>query len=539
MGNSLEMSKVKMIQELIEIGWSNRKISDITKIHRATIRRIRQDIKKGEREKAREKISGKHPATAEMARKAIQNVPETDENKCPPAGVVHFEVPTGSMISKPSRSQAAIYDSDIRTKLEKGQSAKSIYQDLHLEQNYQGSYDSIKRYIHNLVHQYPKVYQRVESHPGEEAQVDFGQGAPTLKNGRYCRPWLFVMTLSNSRHHFSCVVWQQDLESFIRCHEAAFRFLGGVVKIVLLDNLKSGVLEAHLYEPVLNPNYVRYSEHAGFTPLPCRVATPQHKGKVESGVNYLQESCLKGKKFESLEAQNAHLIHWNQKIAFQRIHGTTKRQVRAMYEAEHPYLQAVPEREYAFFKIGERKVSATDSHIEVNGAYYPVPPQYMGQKVTVHFNSQTVSVYSKNKLIQQLGVIGKGRFHPDQSCLPHKTLYDRNKQQKELLEKCHRGGATLGQWAEATIASRGLPGYKAIQGVLALQIHYTTQRFSEALQIALQRQAYSSKLVKHILVEQALRQDAQDGTRKPLIQNSELIRSPKEYGNLLNAECVE
>jgi transposase len=539
MGNVLKMVKEKMVRELIKSGWSNRKISESTQIHRATIRRIRQKLQKEQAVESKTKSQEKGEAHLSGFDELGQNVPENGQNMCPPARVVHFEVPTGSEIVRASRSQAAQFAAVIQKKLENGQNAKSIFQDLYLECGYTGAYDSIKRYIQKLRKTDPRVYQRVETAPGEEAQVDFGQGAPTLKNGRYHRPWLFVMTLSHSRHHFSCVVWKQDVETFIRCHEAAFRFFGGVVKIVLLDNLKSGVLQAHLYDPVLNPNYANYSEHAGFVPLPCRVATPEHKGKVESGVNYIQESCLKGKNFDSLETQNARLLQFSQKIAFQRIHGTTKRQVQAMYEAELPELQAVPESDYPFFKIGVRKVSATDSHIEVNGAYYPVPPQYMGQKVTVHFNSQTVSVYSQERLIQQLGVIEKGRFHPDQRCLPHKTLYNRNEQQKKLLEKCHQGGTELGQWAEATIASRGLPGYKAIQGVLALQSTCTSILFSEALRIALERQAYSSKLVRHILLEQALRQDDQESAPKQLSQSSELIRSPREYGNLLSKETKQ
>jgi transposase len=103
------------------------------------------------------------------------------------------------------------------------------------------------------------------------------------------------MTLSNSRKSYQEVVWKQDVERFLCCHERVFQFFGGVPKIIKIDNLKSGVLKAHLYEPELNPNYLPFSQHFGFVPLPCQVRTPQHKGKVESNIKCVQNNALQGK----------------------------------------------------------------------------------------------------------------------------------------------------------------------------------------------------------------------------------------------------
>ena len=120
-----------------------------------------------------------------------------------------------------------------------------------VEEGFEHSYDSVKRYVRRLKKKVPEVFARLHTAPGEEAQVDFGEGAPTLKNGRYKRPWLFKIVLSHSRHSYEEVVWGQDVETFIRCHERAFDALGGVPRIVILHNLKSGVLKANLYEPDL------------------------------------------------------------------------------------------------------------------------------------------------------------------------------------------------------------------------------------------------------------------------------------------------
>jgi len=291
------MDKKDLIKRLLALGWSNRKINRSTGIHRDTVSHYR---KKWKQEHTAIEVDNSDQSSSDPAANKSENmsqsVPPGGGSKCPPGEVAHFEVPTDPTdeINQPSKSKVAVYDTEIKAKLKAGQNARSIYQDLYVEENYRGSYDSVKRYVRKLNKKDPKLYARIETLAGVEAQVDFGQGAPTLKNGRYVKPWLFVMTLSHSRKSFEKVVWHQDVETFIRCHEEGFSAFGGITQTVLLDNLKSGVLKAHLYEPELNPLYEEYSKHAGFIPLPCRVATPQHKGKVESNVDYVQSNAPLG-----------------------------------------------------------------------------------------------------------------------------------------------------------------------------------------------------------------------------------------------------
>ncbi len=434
----------------------------------------------------------------------------------------------------PSKSKVAVYDTEIEAKLKAGQNAQSIYQDLCAEEAYRGSYDSVKRYVRKLRKKDPKLYARIETLPGVEAQVDFGQGAPTLKNGRYMRPWLFVMTLSNSRKSFEKVVWHQDVETFIRCHEEAFESFGGVTRTLLLDNLKSGVLKANLYDPELNPLYEAYSKHAGFIPLPAswRVATPQHKGKVESNVDYVQDNALKGKRFESIDEQNAHLRKWNKTWASTRIHGTTKRQVRVMFMEEQPALQTVPEKSFAYFHVGRRKVNALDSHIEVGGAYYPIPPKYMGKQVAVHFNREWVKVFYQGKVIQWLSATHKGSFHPDRSCLPENKATDRNTWQKNLLQRCDETGKAVRRWADQAISVRGLLAYRAIQGVLKLKKKYPIRDLNEACKLACERGSFSYHLIRNYLEEGIMKQEEQQLDLR-LQQSSDIIRSPEEYAHIM------
>jgi len=535
MGNTLKMDKITLLHGLFRNGWSNRKINKATGIHRNTISNHRtkwQELPSEEAALSSPPIDSGKPSN--QTQNSSQTVPPTGDNKCPPAQVVHYEVPTDSSpdpVSQ-SKSKAAPFNQQIKEKLEKGQHARSIYQDLYLEEEYRGSYDSVKRYIRKLQKHHKKLYARMETLPGEEGQVDFGQGAPTLKNGKYRRPWLFVMTLSHSRKSFEKVVWSQDVETFIRCHEEAFAFFGGVPEIIKIDNLKSAVLEAKLYEPVLNPNYKSFGEHYGFVPLPCKVRTPEHKGKVEAGVKYVQNNALQGKRFEddSLNDQNAYLRKWNRTWATTRIHGTTKRQVGQMFKEEQPSLKALPETSFVFFKVGRRKVSSGDSHIEVNGAYYPVPPNYMGRKVDVHFNSKWVKILFNGKNIQWLSTIEKGRFHPDKSCLPANKAMDRNSWQNHLLKRCSTLGKNVRDWADLAVVERGLPAYRGIQGVLNLTKKYSVKLLNRACYLAVKRNTFSYSLVRHYLEELSIQEQIQ--TCLPLEQESEIIRSPQTYANL-------
>ena len=94
--------------------------------------------------------------------------------------------------------------------------------------------------------------------PGEEAQVDYGRGAPTLTaNGKYKRPYLFVMTLKFSGKSFRKVVWKTSQEVWAQLHEDAWRAFGGCCQYAVLDNLKEGVLRPDIYAPELNPVYWR------------------------------------------------------------------------------------------------------------------------------------------------------------------------------------------------------------------------------------------------------------------------------------------
>jgi len=205
---------------------------------------------------------------------------------------------TGDLALAPAvgrQSLCAPWEEVITQAVQAGLSAQRIYQDLVAGHDFGGGYHSVQR----LLASQPVPFVRLEVEPGQEAQVDFGLGAWVVVAGKRKRPHLFRIVLSHSRKAYSEVVWRQTTESFIRCLENAFRFFGGVPATLIVDNL--------------------------------RTAVTRHKGKVEAGVKFAQNNALKGRRFESLAAQNLFLAEWESSVADTRIHGTTRQQVGKVF----------------------------------------------------------------------------------------------------------------------------------------------------------------------------------------------------------------
>jgi transposase len=190
-----------------------------------------------------------------------------------------------------------------------GRNAVAIYQDLVEAHGFPRRTNSVKRFVAALKEREPERFDVLEFLPGEEAQADYGQGAPTLTvTGKTKRPYLFVMALKFSGKSFRKTVWKTSQEIWARLHEEAFRAFGGCPTYVVLDNLKEGVIRPDIYAPQLNAVYAAMLAHYGVVADPCRVRDPNRKGTVESAIQHTQAMALKGRRFESIEAQNAWLV---------------------------------------------------------------------------------------------------------------------------------------------------------------------------------------------------------------------------------------
>jgi len=294
----------------------------------------------------------------------------------PDSGAPAAAPPAGTTNASVSRSACEPHRETIASELSKGRNAKGIWQDLVDGCGFAGGYQSVKRFIRELRGKSsPEACAVIETAPGEECQVDYGTG-PLVRDadsGKYRRTRLFVLTLGYSRKAVRLLTFRSSSQIWAELHEKAFRRLGGVTRLVVLDNLREGVLKADIYDPTLNPLYRDALSHYGTTALTCRVNDPDRKGKVESGVGHAQKTPLKGKRFESLEEAQTYLDHWEEHWADTRIHGTTKRQVAAMFAEEKPALLPLPIEPFSYYQHGKRKVNL-DGCVEVDAAYYSAPP---------------------------------------------------------------------------------------------------------------------------------------------------------------------
>ena len=212
----------------------------------------------------------------------------------------------------------------------------AIWQDLVAESGFRGGYGTVKRFVRKLRgHQPVQTRAVILTVPGEEAQVDYGTG-PMVRDpqsGKYRHTRLFVMTLGYSRKAVRLLTFRSSSRIWAELHEKAFRRLGGSTRIAVLDNLKC-TGPRHLRSR-LEPALSRRARPLRTVALPCRIQDPDRKGKVESAVGHAQRTPLKGKRFESLEEAQAYLDRWETSCADTRIHGTTKRQVAAMFTEEN------------------------------------------------------------------------------------------------------------------------------------------------------------------------------------------------------------
>ena len=388
--------------------------------------------------------------------------------------------------------------------LEHGLSAKRIHQDLVQAHDFPGSYQSVKRYVHKWERQTPVPFRRMEFAPGEQLQVDFGTGPWIVEpGGRRRRAHVFRAVLCCSRAGYSEATFDQKTETFLRCVENAFRYFGGVTLTTTPDNLKAAVLHPDWYDPELNPKLAAFAAHYGTVILPTQPKVPRHKGRVERGIDFVQQA-LKGRSFSSLAAANTFLATWEKNIADTRIHGTTRRHVGQHFLAvERPALQPLPASVFPSFTEGKRRVHL-DGHVEFDKAYYSVPPEYTGREVWVRGESRLIRIFSlKMELATVHPRVEPGHTQTDAAHLHplKRRLADRGS--AYLLARCQDVGPHTGAWALAMCQHRGIEGIRVLQGLLALARKTPSEQLEPAAAKALQRAGWRLGDVKQALAEPA------------------------------------
>jgi len=548
MANRLKMAEVYAILALWERGWSYRRIARELGVHRETVSRyVRAAEAAAKAAHAPPGLEGEQAVGAADSsagagprvgsKPAIPTPGSAGPGEASPAdgppdfGLVFLPKPghstAGHHAGRPSGCEP--HRQTIIDGLEQGLSGRRIWQDLGGDHDFTGSYSSVKRFIRRLGQATPLPFRRMECAPGEEAQVDFGQGAPIEEPGRRRRrPHLFRVVLSYSRKGYSEVVWRQTTEAYIRCLENAFRAFGGVPKTLVIDNLRAAVTKADWYDPDLNPKIEAFARHYGTVILPTKPRTPRHKGKVERGVDYAQENALKGRLFTSLAGENAYLGHWETTVADTRIHGTTREQVRKRFiEHERSALLPLPPMPFPCFQEARRTVHR-DAHVEVDKAYYSVPPEYVARRVWVRWDATMVRIF--NLSLEQIAVHvkhEKGRFSTQPGHLAAEKISNVERGAEWLLGRVALIGPYVGPWARAVLDERGVRGVRVLQGLLSLTNKHRSRAIDEACRSALGCGALRLRDLRQYLQQTPTQQ------RLDFIEEHPLIRPVSDYADLV------
>jgi hypothetical protein len=371
----------------------------------------------------------------------------------------------------------------------------------------------------------PERFDVLEFLPGEEAQVDYGQGALTaVGGGKYRRPYLFVMTLKFSGKSFRKTVWKTSQEAWSRLHEEAFRALGGCPAYVVLDNLKEGVIRPDLYAPELNPVYAAMLTHYGVVADTCRVGDPNRKGTVESAIQHTQSTALKGRRFDSVEAQNTWLAHWEERWAATRIHGRKKRQVLEMYREELPYLRALPAEPFRYFRQATRTVDDAGL-VQIDAAYYAALPAAPHSTVTVRVFDRCIEILdAAGQLLRRHEIAARrGTF----TMASTDRLFNPSRESARVLAKAERIGPHTAVLARVLFARLGRPGQRALYGLANLARHHPCAQIDAFCSRLVDAQIFSYAAVKRALERSA--SIAVTATAEHLEQSGDHIRPITEY----------
>ena len=268
------------------------------------------------------------------------------------------------------------------------------------EQGYLGGMTVLRDFI-NTNRKVPiprrEAFLRLEFAPGECAQVDWGEFGDVFRDGTkiHC----FAMVLAHSRYMTIEFTKSEKFEDFIRCHENAFRFFGGVPTECWYDNLTSAVTDRLGSLVKFNARFMTYMGHHSIRPHACNPARANEKGRVEDLIKFIRMNFWSGREFKDFEDLQRQAIVWKNQFANQRVHGSTRRVPRLHFEAdEKPALRALNSAKYDTDEIFTRVVPP-DFHIPYDTNRYSVPWSLTGLSVTLRVTATDVKIYYHDRFI--------------------------------------------------------------------------------------------------------------------------------------------
>jgi transposase len=377
-------------------------------------------------------------------------------------------------------------------------SAQQVFQKLK-ELGYGGQYGMVKKFVRRTRPVRKPAYLMLKFAPGECAQVDWGSYGSVAVGATHRRLSFFVMVLCHSRRMYVEFTLSEGMEQFLSCHRHALEDFDGTPARIMIDNLKTGVLEHPLGQPArFHPRYLELAAHYGFEPVACTVRKGNEKGRVESAVGYVKKNFLNGLELPAFAAINPAARQWLDTVANVRLHGETQRRPLDLFAEEKPLLKALPPIPYDTAVL--RPVSANGCcRIAFEANRYSVPYLYASQKLTLKILPGQLSIYHNEKLIAT-----------------HVRCYDRRQDlrqpdhDKELISQ--RKKARQQTWLLAflnlhpqaedylkRLQDKRLNADHHVQKIVALSEIYGPDKLTRALQDAFTFEAYGCEYIANLL----------------------------------------
>lgn len=317
---------------------------------------------------------------------------------------------------------------------------------------YEGSYSTLKPFLRALRPARSAPFAvRFETPPGKQAQVDFAEFKVefTDEPGVVRKVWLFSLVLGHSRWLWGRFVSNQNLQTVMRCHIAAFAAMGGAPEEVLYDRMKTAVIgEDEAGIVTYNTSLVALLNHYGYAPKACKPYRAQTKGKVERPFRYIRQDFFLARTFRNIDDLNTQFDAWRCKIANRRVHATTERVVDEAFAEEKPALKPLPAIPYSAVLTVERRVSH-EGMVSVDGNYYSVPET------------------TRKRTVEVQNLVDEIRIFEDGVCIAHHPVLERRNRRR--VDPTHRNAPPPRKTQEklADVPQRSLAFYDAVGQRLA------------------------------------------------------------------------
>jgi len=371
------------------------------------------------------------------------------------------------------------------------------------------SYETFKRFVRKeeLNHSHQEATVRIETDPGDEIQIDYGKMGSWFVDGKNRIIQAFIGTLAFSRVPFVQFVTSQDEVSFARSNVAMFDFYQGTPRRINLDNLKAGVIKAHVYDPTINRTFAELCYHYGVTADPARVASPKDKGKVERMVQIVRELWKRLTALHpnaTLPELNELAACWSRNEYGQTKHGTTGVRPWESFETiEKTALKSLPDQRFIPASWSIAKVHP-DQFVMVKNKLYGLPAEYIGKTVDIRQTQNMVDIFYNHNKIRSYTIPSRGRAYLPTDFPAYGQPFVPGSFAASLIYSASTFGPQPARYIRMILEDGGNLAIRRAQGCLAvIKNRYGIAGFSRALGDAIARKIFNPVRLDQLLQDES------------------------------------